>query len=135
MEKEFDFKVELENSLKKVSQKEKRELLEMIFKTYVAKSLEVLMEKTGLTNGLEYDMLDHVKRNLIEEFRGANLGVNQISTFEYESLFNKAMQELLNEASLAHEGEDSADYSNSVLEINANEYMKNGLYVPKHLAD
>lgn len=113
----------------------KREMLEDIFKTYVAKMMEqnVMANK----NRLESKFLVMLKGHLITEFRRAELGEFQISEEMYSNLFDKTVQEIFNDAALANKGVDTAVEGRQVLEINKNAYhreqmrmSKGGIYIP-----
>ena len=135
MSEEYNFGKELVKSVHTVSAEEREEMLKMIFKSYVAKLLEILMNNSKLKDGLEANMLEEVKTNLINEFRNAPLGVSQRPVEFYEELFNTAMQEILNEASLNHEGVDSVKVDKyKQFSINPQEYINGGgLIIPDHL--
>lgn len=114
----------------------KREMLEDIFKTYVAKMLErnVMANK----NRLESKYLTMLKGYLITEFRNAELGEFQISEEMYSNLFDKTIQEIFNDAALANKGEDSAVEGRQILEVDKKAYRHeilgrtpSGLYIPK----
>jgi len=128
----FDFKKELENSILNADPKQDRvELLEMIFKSYVAKTLEYTLRKR--TNRIELAAMKEIRRNLISEFRKAELGEYQKSVKQYEDLFNTAIEEIFNDAGHAHKGEDVVTVDKT-LEINPQGYIHNGgLIVPDHL--
>ena len=133
MAEEYKFGEELANSIKKAKPKDRVEVLVMIFKNYVAKMIEFLMERSG-RDGLEVGIIEEVKRNLITEFRGAKLNETQRSEKMYEDLFDTTLQEILNYASHAHEGEDSAKFEGQVLDINSNAYVnEGGLFIPEYL--
>jgi hypothetical protein len=98
----------------------KKETLVDIFKTYVAKMLEqnVLANK----NRLSVDYLTMVEGYLINEFRSAELGEWQMSEQQYADLFAKTMQEIFNDASLAHKGENVIQNADQRLEVNKKIY-------------
>jgi hypothetical protein len=135
MSSEYNFGKELKKSVFTVAPKDREELLRMIFKSYVAKLLELLMSNSKNKNALEAEMLEEVKRNLIKEFREAPLDTAQRPVKFYEDLFDTAIKEILNEAAHAHEGLDSAEVDrHRQFSINPDEYINNGgLYVPAHL--
>ena len=135
MSKEYNFGKEVRKSLNMVAPNERRELLAMIFKSYVAKLLELLMSNSKNKNALEAAMLDEVKNNLISEFRNAPLEMDQISEKMYEDLFDTAIKEILNEAALNHEGVDKAEVDRyRQFSINPSAYIhEGGLIIPEHL--
>ena len=135
MSDNYNFGTEVAKSLKMVKHEERKELLEMIFKSYVARLLEVMLEKSGTAGRLEAGMLEEVKKRLVYEFREAPLENSQISVEMYEELFDTAIAEIFNEAALNHQGVDSAEFDlTRQLEINPNAYIKEGgLYIPEHL--
>ena len=135
MSNEYNFGKDLVKSVQTVKPEEREELLKMIFKSYVAKLLEILMANSKIKDGLEAEMLEEVKSNLIKEFRAAPLGVSQRPVKFYEDLFNTAVQEILNEASLNHEGVDSAEVDKyRQFSVNPEAYInEGGLYIPEHL--
>ena len=83
-----------------------KDLLEDIFKTYVAKMMEqnVLANK----NRMETGFLLSMKGFLISEFRAARLE-HQMSESQYSALFDATVQEIFNEAAHTHDGEDKAE--------------------------
>jgi hypothetical protein len=117
----------------------KREYLEDIFKFYVADFwiyAKEVCEKNK--EELTVDTVTQSKRQLIDSFYNIEgMAEIQLSLEKYEELFEKTVQEILNEAALAHEGQDSMTY-NSNLEINADAYAdannfsktSSGIYVP-----
>jgi len=98
---------------------DRNELLEDIFKSYVAK----LFEMQIVNKRLPFAVLKEVKRNLISEFRSASLEMYQKSVEQYEELFNKTVQEIVDFAGTRHSGEDVVEDANQVLEVNSNEYL------------
>jgi hypothetical protein len=131
MSEEYNFSKQLVASIKLAKPHEREEVLTMIFKSYVAKLIGMLMERSGNANGLEADIIVSVRSNLIHEFRKAKLDVNQRSVKMYEDLFDKTLEEILNYAAHANAGEDSAQFANRVMDINPREYVNNGgLYLP-----
>ena len=123
MSEEYNFQKELENSINNADVKlNRKELLEDIFKIYVAKLFELALQKSATKDRMPYDALVEIKRNLISEFRAASLEMNQLSVEKYEQLFESTVQEIVNDAGLAHKGEDSAIIK-SKLDINKREYM------------
>jgi len=134
MSDDYDFGKNLAESIQLAEPKERITVLTMIFKNYVAKVLEMLMVSRGLENGIEYDMLEETKKNLIREFRNASLNEYQRSEKIYEDLFDKTIQEVLSHAASAHEGVDTMKFANQVLDINPEAYVnEGGLYIPEHL--
>jgi hypothetical protein len=135
MSEEFNFGKSVSETIKKVPGNERKELLEMVFKSYVAKLLEVMLNNSGTAGRLESGMIDEVKKRIIHEFREAPLENSQMSYEMYEDLFDTAIAEILNEAALNHQGEDHADFDlTRQLEIDPRAYIKEGgIYVPPHL--
>ena len=134
MAEEYNFQKELVDSIYKAKPEERNEILTMIYKTYVAKMIEILMQRSG-HDGLEAGIIDEVKKNLITEFRNASLNEYQRSVEQYEEIFDTTLQEILNYASHVHEGEDSMKFANRVLDINPEAYVnEGGLYVPEYMA-
>jgi hypothetical protein len=118
------------------------EVLRYIFKTYVAKMLE--QNVTVNKNRLEAGYLNLIKAHMITEFRNAELGEYQLSEKMYDDLFNKTIEEIFNDASHHHEGEDIYDDKSQELLIDKRAYHreiapkfnggmvnKNGLWVPR----
>ena len=136
MSTEYNFQTELETSIKNADQKlDKKELLEDIFKIYVAKVFELVLSKSKTKDRLPSDAVVEAKKNLISEFRKASLENWQMSVEQYEDLFEKTVQEIINDIGNAHKGDDIiATQSN--LEINKSAYQDlyqktpSGLYVP-----
>jgi len=111
---------------------DRKELLKMTFKYWVAKLFEHIQTKRG-ADRLEADYVVEVKKNLIREFRDTDLGEYQMSEKQYDDLFEKTVQEILQEAALRHKGEDIVSIE-STLSINTEKYIKEGgLFVPKHM--
>ena len=99
----YDFQKDLEKSIFGADEKlNKKELLVDIFKMYVAKLFEMKLKDSRLSEGI----LIAVKANLISEFRKAALAEYQMSIEQYEELFDKTVQEILQSAALAHQGQD-----------------------------
>lgn len=132
------FAKDLEKTINNADEKvDKRELLEDIFKSYVAKLFEVNIQERRLP----YGVLIEVKRLLIAAFRSASLSEYQRSVKQYEELFDKTVQEIIDYASTRNnEGEDIIEEDKGkVLEINAKEYQNqsnfkkndSGLFIPK----
>jgi len=127
----FDFQKELKASIFNADPKQDREeLLTMIFKSYVAKCLEYTLKKK--TNRIEYSAMLEIRRNLINEFRITELGEYQKSVEWYENMFDTAVQEIFNDAALAHDGVNIATV-NQTFEINSRAHAENsGLILPNH---
>lgn len=122
MSGEYNFQKDLENSITNADPKlNKKELLEDIFKIYVAKLFEMVINKSKVKDRLPFDALVEVKRNLISEFRKAQLDVYQKSVAQYEELFEKTVEEIVNDAGLAHGGADRATVDQT-LHINPRSY-------------
>jgi len=102
---------------------DRKELLVDIFKTSVAKLFELQIEKSRTKNRLEFEQLVLIKKSLIRQFHGAELSEYQMSEKQYEDLFNITVQEIMNEAALAHQGEDVVEHSNQELTVDPNAYM------------
>jgi hypothetical protein len=117
------FQQDLKIALDKVDQSKqsKKEVLVDIFKMTVAKLFEIQIDKSRAADRLEFDQLVMVKRNVISLFRGAELSEDQMSEEQYDKLFDATVQEIMNEASHAHEGHDSATNDQQLL-VNAREY-------------
>lgn len=131
MSEEYDFNTELLGSIRKADKEDQLDVLKMIFKSYVAKLIEIMMEQSGNANAIEAGILVEVKSNLIHEFRNAELEELQRSEEMYESMFDEALGEILNLAALSHQGEDSIKFANRVMDINPDAYVnEGGLYVP-----
>jgi len=132
-----DFKKSLEDSINNADPRlDKDELLEDIFKTSVAKLLQFSMENGSgkKKDRLEMGALLTAKRELIAEFRSATLDQHQKSVEQYEELFQKTLQEIFNDASHAHGGDNNVEYANQNLEINSDVYInEGGLFVPSHM--
>ena len=132
MSDEYNFQKELESSIANADPKlDKKELLEDIFKIYVAKLFEIAIQKSKTKDRLPLEALIEIKRNLISEFRQASLEMIQMSVEQYEVLFEKTVKEIVDSAALAHKGEDSMIIK-SELDINRPRYAKTqtGLIVP-----
>lgn len=116
----FNFQKELQKSIFDADPKQDREeLLTMIFKSYVAKCLEYTLQKK--TSRIEQSAMLQIRRNLISEFRSAKLGEYQKSTKQYEDLFDIAIEEIFNDAALAHDGINIATVDQT-FEINKQAY-------------
>jgi len=126
----FNFQKELKASIVDADPKQDRgELLTMIFKSYVAKCLEYTLRKK--TSRIEQAAMLEIRRNLINEFRSTELGEHQKSVKWYEDLFDVAIKEIFNEASLAHDGVNIATVDQT-FEINkrAHAAQNRGLIQP-----
>lgn len=131
---EYNFQKELHDSIFDADPKlDREELLVDIFKIYVAKLFELVVSKRKTPDGrLPYGALVETKRNLISEFRKAELAEYQRPVEWYEELFDKAVQEILNDAALAHRGSNIVQVSPQQLEINPEAYInEGGLFLPK----
>ena len=134
MSEDFNFQKDLKNRIFGCDPDkfDRTELLEDIFKSYVAKLFEYNLSRDK-QDRLEEAALVEIKRNIISEFRQAELGEYQKSTKWYEDLFDATVQEILNEAAKAHQGSDVVEV-NQTLEINPEAYVKEGgLFVPEHM--
>jgi hypothetical protein len=127
----MDFQKDLRDSIFNSDEKIDREqLLEDIFKSFVAKMFEYVISRQG-GDRLPFDSIVTVKNNLINEFRTASLGEYQKSEEWYDELFEKTIKEILQHAALAHKGENKVSYANQNLEINPAAYKhEKGLYLP-----
>lgn len=111
---------------------DRHELLEDIFKMYVAKLFELNLGRKG-ANRIELGVMVEVKRRLIDTFVGAELGEYQKSIKWYEDTFDETVQEILNDAAKAHQGSNVVSVDQT-LEINKDAYVKEGgLFVPEHM--
>lgn len=138
MSNEYNFQKELEKSLFGADTKlDRKELLEDIFKIYVAKLFEITIQKSTIKDRLPFEALVEVKRNLIDEFKKANLDTYQRSVIQYEELFEKTVQEIVNDAGLAHGGVDKTTVDQT-LHINPKAYIKShtisdgGIIIPSN---
>ena len=131
--KEFDFQKELVSSIFNAGPEvDRKELLTDIFKHYVAKMFEYTLSREK-ENRLSFEALVLVKRNLINEFRKAELSEYQRTTEQYENLFEETVQEILQEAASSHAGKDRVSVDKT-LQINPEKYIhEGGLFVPKHM--
>lgn len=136
MSDEYNFQEELVKSVINADPRlDRSELLTDIFKAYVAKLFEL---KISRGNRIPFEVLVAIKRNLIHEFREANLAEYQKSVEWYEDLFDKTVQEILNEAALRHKGQDSVSMADQTLSIHKEQYAEShgmkvspsGLFVP-----
>lgn len=131
---EYDFQKDLHDSIFDADPKlDRAELLVDIFKIYVAKLFELVISRRKLPKGrIPYDALVEVKSNLISEFRKTDLAEYQRSIEWYEELFDKTVQEILNDAALAHRGSNIIHAAPQQLEINPEAYInEGGLFLPK----
>lgn len=96
------------------------DVLRYIFKTYVAKMLE--QNVTVNKNRLESGYLNLIKAHMITEFRSVELGEHQLSEKMYDDLFNKTLEEIFNDASHHHAGEDIYDDKSQELLIDKRAY-------------
>lgn len=137
MSEDYNFQKELKKSIINVDPRlDKKDVLEDIFKTYVAKMFELVLAKSKdpEQGRIEFDAMVQIKRNLISEFRDAELGEHQRSVEWYEDLFDATIQEIFNDAALAHKGVNNVAVANQNLEINPEAYVnEGGLYVPEHM--
>ena len=134
MSKEYNFQKELKKSIFGCDPNKfnRNELLEDVFKAYVAKLFEWNLSRKK-QNRLEVDALVEIKRNLISEFRKAELGEYQKSTEWYENLFESTVQEIFNDAAKVHQGIDNVSIEQT-LRIDPRAYInEGGLFVPEHL--
>ncbi len=134
MSKEYNFQKELKDKIfgSDPAKIDRHELLEDIFKIYVAKLFEFNLGRKG-PDRLEVGVMVEVKRNLISEFRSTELSEYQKSVKWYEDLFDKSVQEILNDAAKAHKGVDSVSVQQT-LQVNPKAYVnEGGLFVPEHM--
>ena len=124
MEKEFS--KDLEETIFSLDNQDRVETLTIVFKSCVVNEIILLKIQEDLEDGIEADMLNKVKNEIISGFRNASLQEYQRSVEQYEMLFDTTLSEMLNEASLAHEGIDSATFANQMLDINAEMYRNEG---------
>ena len=134
MTPEEQFRVELKNTIFNADPKiDRKELLTDIFKSYVAKLFELVLgrNKDKKQGRIEFDAMITIKRNLINEFRQTDLAEYQRSEEQYAELFELTVQEILNDAALAHQGEDILSIAKE-LPINDSAFIKSGnLFVPQ----
>ena len=134
MGKEYNFQKELKDSIfnSDATKVDRGELLTDIFKAYVAKLFEFNLGRKQ-KDRLEVDVMTEVKRNLINEFRNAELGEYQKSTKWYEDLFDETVKEIFNDAALAHKGVNGINVQQQ-LHVNPRAYInEGGMYIPEHL--
>jgi hypothetical protein len=125
----YNFQTELKNSIFNADPKlNRKDLLDDIFKSYVAK----LFEKVLAKEKLPFDALVQVKNNLINEFRSAELSEYQKSVEQYDELFDNTVKEILSLAASRHQGNDKVTRGSQELVINPEVYIRehNGLTVP-----
>ena len=134
MTPEEQFRSELKSTISNADPKiDRHELLTDIFKSYVAKLFEMTMlrNQDKAKDRLEYSAMVEVKRNLISEFRLADLSEYQRSEEQYSELFEETVQEILNDAALAHQGSDLLDVSGDL--VAGGSFQKSGgLYLPNN---
>ncbi len=135
MKKSEDFPKDLENTILNADPKlNKHELLEDIFKIYVAKLFELILKKSNTGNRIPFDSIVEMKRNLINGFRQASLAEYQVSYDQYDELFESTVKEIFEEAAKNHKGVDLMSRAPQNLEINPETYInEGGLYIPEHL--
>lgn len=130
----MNFQEDLKKSIINADPKiDKEELLVDIFKSFVAKMFEhVMVRKSKNLPRLSIDELVTVKRNLIHEFRSADLSEHQKSEQWYDDLFETTVKEIVESAT--HQGIETVELANQNLEINPEAYKREGgLFVPKRL--
>jgi len=134
MAEEYNFQKELKDRILNADPMkfDRHELLEDIFKIYVAKLFEFTLGRKS-KDRLEVDAMVEVKKNLINEFRNTELGEYQKSVEWYEDMFDETVQEILNDAALAHKGSNIVNVQKT-LQINKDAYInEGGLFVPEHM--
>ncbi len=134
MGKEYNFQKELKKTIfgSDPDKIDRHELLENIFKAYVAKLFEFNLGRAK-ENRLEANVMIEVKRNLISEFRKTEIGEYQKSVEWYEDLFETTVNEILNDAANSNKGVDTVSV-NQTLQINPEAYVnEGGLFIPDHL--
>ena len=120
---EYNFQKDLENAIFNADIKiDRKELLTDIFKSYVAK----LFERVLNSGRVPFDSLVIIKNNLINEFRSANLSEYQKSDEQYNELFDIAVKEILNLAAMRHKGIDNVQNGMQTLQINPEIYLNEG---------
>ncbi len=127
----MDFQQDLKKAIVNADPKlDKEDLLVDIFKSFVAKMFEhVMSRKSKNLPRLSVDELITIKRNLINEFRSAELGEYQKSEQWYDDLFELTVKEIVESAS--HQGIETVSLENQNLEINQKAYkMEKGIYRP-----
>lgn len=107
----------------------RKEVLEDIFKTYVAKMMEanVMANK----NRMEAGYMHMIKTYMINEFRGAELSEHQMSEEWYSNLFDSTIREILNSASAGREENSVTQTQEIIKNPNAMRQTKSGLWVPR----
>jgi len=125
----MNFQEDLKKSILNADPKlDKKQLLEDIFKSFVSKMFEFVISKHG-KNRIPFEAIVTIKKNLINEFRLTSLGEYQQSEEWYDNLFEKTVKEILEFASLAHDGIDEIKRANQNFEININAYkFEKGIY-------
>ena len=130
---DYNFQKELKKQVFESNLKMSRgEILEDIFKSYVAKMLEQNVRKN--LGRLEADFVLALKGYMITEFRKADLAEFQKSEAQYSGLFDAAMKEIYEFAANNHKGYNNVEMdTNQQLEVNIrayqNEKAKNNLKV------
>ena len=128
----MDFQKDLEKSVLQADPKlDREELLTDIFKSFVARMFEFVLKRgKNEETRLQANQVIEIKRNLIHEFRSANLENHQKPIEWYEDLFEKTVGEIFQSAK--HPGVDLSHRAAENLEINVDAYKnESGLYVPK----
>ena len=110
------------------------EVLEDTVKYYVAEMLaeNVMKNKNRISAGFIQALCGFI----VSEFRGAELGEYQKPEKWYADVFNKCIQEILNDAGHAHKGENSAIVDRQrQIDYNKSGWRKRGgLIVPASVA-
>lgn len=130
---DYDFQKELKDSIFKsdATKIDRHELLEDIFKSCVAKLFEFNLGRSK-KDRLESGVMVEVKRNLINEFRGAELSEYQKTVKWYEDKFDDTIQEIFNDAAKNHQGVNKVAV-NQTLEVNRDVYLnEGGIYIPRN---
>jgi len=131
----MSFQEDLSKSILEADEKlDREELLVDIFKSFVAKMFEFVLNQGKFTESrLPYAQVIAIKRNLINEFRNASLEQYQKPEKWYEDLFEQTVNEIFTAAQ--HKGEDLTKIDKN-LEINIDAYKhEGGLFVPKSDGD
>jgi len=107
------------------------DVLEDTFKFVVAEMLKTNIQQNK--NRIAAGFIQALCAHLINEFHGADLGDYQKPETWYANLFNKTIQEILNDASHVHAGENKVEVSKehnfSIKSGRDGWNMKNGLLV------
>ena len=124
----YNFQEDLKKSIFNADPKiDRKELLIDIFKSYVAKLFEKVLNKERLP----FEALVQVKNNLINEFRKTDLSEYQKSIEQYEQLFDDTIKEILSLAAARHKGIDNAIKGQQELIVNPEVYInEKGLSIP-----